>query len=208
MVTAPASRRSRNELRQLARDDPKLLGKISCFRLSCSSSAEHSLAKLGKRHHKKTHVTSVEDPEKSTKQWQPTANTKYEGDSSSYYSSSDESDSEYSEDELSEPSPLPVTRPDHPVEAVKYDSIKATWRSKYSEIDPTDIRKGLNDFWEVVRTIRDRWRTDTLAVTEAEEKKKVGELSLLRSRVKDQRDMFEAALGAVLQHGHKSIIEL
>lgn len=94
------------------------------------------------------------------------------------------------------------------MEAVKFDAIKATWRSKRFEIDSSEIRVGLKDFWEVVRTIRDRWKTDTAAVTEAEEKKRHGEIPLLKSRVKDQRNMLEAALLAALQHGHKSILEL
>lgn len=85
--------------------------------------------------------------------------------------------------------------------------MKATWRSKRFNVDAAEIRSALKEFWEVVRTIRDRWKTDTAAVTEAEDKKRIGELPLLRSRVKDQRDMFEAALKAALQHGHRTILE-
>lgn len=162
---------------------------------------------LSNRHRKKTHSKPrAQKPAFPTKSWQPTPGIKYEGDSSSSeYTSSDESD--YSDDELAEPSPLPAKRPDTPLEAVKYDTIKALWHSKRFEVDVDDIRAGLKDFWEVVRTIRDRWKTDTAAVTEAEEKKKHGEIPLLQSRVKDQRNMLEVALTAALQHGHPGILE-
>lgn len=132
---------------------------------------------------------------------------KYESVSPSEESSSEE-DSDYSDDELGEPSPLPPKRPDNPVEAVKYDAIKALWRSRSFEVSADEIRTGLKDIWEVVRTIRDRWKADAAAVTDAEEKKRLSELPLLRSRVKDQRDMMEAALKSALEHGHRNILEV
>lgn len=212
IVPGPPRRRSRNELRELAKNDPKMLSKIDFYDLDLLFLLILASAKLGKKHHKKSHnaavVSKSQQPAYPKKQWQPTPGIKYEGDSSSEYSSSEESDSEYSEDELAEPSPLADKRPDSPLDAVAYDAIKATWRSKRFEVDSAEIRSGLGNFWDVVRTIRDRWKTDTLAVTDAEEKKKYGELPLLKSRVKDQRNMFEAALVAANKHGHKSILEL
>lgn len=91
---------------------------------------------------------------------------------------------------------------------MKYDTIKALWRSRRIGTSSDSIKEGLKEFWEVVKTIRDRWKTDAAAVQEAEEKKKLGELPLLRSRVKDQRDMIEIALKAAVDHGHISIVEL
>lgn len=132
---------------------------------------------------------------------------KYENDSSSEDDSSSDDDSEYSSDDESD-SPLPSKRPDNAKGGVEYDVIKALWRSKRKTIDGPTIRKGLADFWEVVKTIRDRWKADQTAVTDAEEKKKAGELPLLKSRVKDQREMAEAAFRAALKHGHRGIIEL
>jgi len=168
--------------------------------------ADFNLAKFESKHSKKIQ-RAFDKLSRPTKQWQPTPGIVYESESSSEYTSSEDSDDD-SDDEPDEPFPLPAKRPDDPVEAVKYDSIKATWRSKRHEVDASEIRTGLSDFWEVVRTIRDRWKTDTQAVTDAEAKKRLGELPLLKSRVKDQRNMFQAALEATLQHGHKSILEL
>lgn len=207
----PTRRKSRNGLRALAKDDPKLLGQYALRVFSRAHLAKLCAAKLGKKHTRKTHSTAhgkVQNSALATKQWQSPQGIKYDdGSSSEDYSSSDESD-DYSGDELAEPSPLPTKRPDDPVEAVKYDTVKATWRSKRFEIDAEDIRTGLREFWEVVRTIRDRWKTDTAAVTEAEKKESFGELPLLKSRVKDQRNMFQATLEAAIQHGHKNILGL
>lgn len=187
-VPAHPRRKSRNELRRLAGNDPKLL------------------ARLGKK--QKTHSSAFKAQRPPTKQWQPMVGVKYEGQSSSEESSDEDDSSEYSEDELAEPSPLPPRRPDSPLDAVKYDTIKALWQSKRFQVDSDMIRTGLKDYWEVVRTIRDRWKTDSTAVTDAEMKKRIGELPLLKSRVKDQRDMIEVAFKAALEYGHPSILEL
>ncbi|GAB7351613.1 hypothetical protein MBLNU459_g2228t3 [Dothideomycetes sp. NU459] len=186
-IPAPVRRKSRNELRKLARDDPKLL------------------SRLGKRH--KAHSPASKVHKNPIRTWQSTPGVQHENVSSSEESSDEDDSSEYSEDELAEPSPLPPRRPDNPLEAVKYDTIKALWQSKRFEVDSDNIRNGLKDYWEVVRTIRDRWKTDSAAVTDAEEKKRIGELPLLKSRVKDQRDMIEVAFKTALEHGHPSILE-
>lgn len=73
---------------------------------------------------------------------------------------------------------------------------------------PSDIREGLKSYWDLVRTIRDRWKSDAAAVKEAEEKKRNSELPLLQDRVKSQRDMIEVAFKAALEYGHKQITEL
>jgi hypothetical protein len=128
-------------------------------------------------------------------------------DSSSDDDSSDDDSSEYSSDSDSD-SPLPSKRPESPKAGVEYDVIKALWRSKRKTVDAATVRKCLVDFWEIIKTIRDRWKADAAAVTDAEEKKKVGELPLLKSRVKDQREMAEAAFKAAIKYGHRGIIEL
>ncbi|KAK5162404.1 hypothetical protein LTR04_003851 [Oleoguttula sp. CCFEE 6159] len=115
----------------------------------------------------------------------------------------DSSDSEF---EAIDPSPLASTRPMNPEGAVEYDSIKALWR-RSSAIDSEDVRKGLGEYWEVVRTIRDRWKTDGENVKQAVENKKLSELPLLKSRVQDQCDMIEVALKTAIQHGNTMIVE-
>ena len=122
-------------------------------------------------------------------------------------SSYDSSDSD-SASEVSEVSPLPAERPTAPLEAVRYDTVRSLWRPKTRTTSSEQIRKALVDFWEVIRTIRDRWKTDTAAVKQAEEAKKNNELPLLRDRVKNQRDMMESAVKAALHFGHPNIIRM
>ena len=45
-------------------------------------------------------------------------------------------------------------------------------------------------------------------MTEAETKNRENELPLLKSRVKDQREMMESAFRAALKHGSRAIVEL
>lgn len=124
---------------------------------------------------------------------------------------SSDDDSDYSSDysDASPPpekTPLPSTRPQKAVEAVRYDTIKAVWlpRNKFAENDK--ILKGLADLWEVVRTIRDRWKTDRDAVKKALESKQDNELPLLRERVDKQLEMMEAVLTAAVDFGHHDLL--
>ncbi|KAI5359543.1 putative Zinc finger, CCCH-type [Septoria linicola] len=182
-VPAYTHRRSRKQLRDMVRNDPIALARIGKkSKMITSSRVSKLLSTTGDR-------------------------IKYDHSSSDDSSSSgDESD--YSDEDDDADSPLPSKRPETPKGGVEYDVIKALWRSKRRTIDGETIRKCLSDFWEIIKTIRDRWKADTTALTDAEEKKRTGELPLLRSRVKDQREMAEVAFRAALKHGHRAIVEL
>jgi hypothetical protein len=122
-----------------------------------------------------------------------------QSDSSDY--SSDESDE--SDLEVAEPSPLPATRPQAPIDAVRYDTMKSVWLPRNVYAQSELIRAGLKDFWEVIKTIRDRWKTDSDAVKRAA---KDSELPLLRERVDKQREMIEVALKAAIEYGHHDVL--
>jgi hypothetical protein len=191
-VPTYAPRKSRNELRVLAGDNAGLMAKIG------KKSMKHKMLSASS---KGTKLASVNSSSSGSQ-------IKYEQDSSSEEDSSDdEDDSAYSDEDVLD-SPLPDKRPEDSKGAVEYDTIKALWRSKRKTLEGSVIRQSLTDFWEVVKTIRDRWKADAAAVSEAEEKNRVGELPLLKSRVKDQRDMIEAAFRAALKHGHRDIVAL
>jgi len=132
--------------------------------------------------------------------------TKTETTPSSEEPESSDDESEEEEEESMHP-PLPATRPTKALEAVKYDTIKTLWRVPYRSVEGDDIRKGLTEFWEIIRTIRDRWKSDTLTAKAAEDAKKVNEIPLLKERVENQRDLLEAVLGAAVAEGHRDIVE-
>lgn len=175
-------RQSVRELKRVGADNKKLLAKLS--------SAKPSVAKALK---KKTYVGS------------PSALKKEVSDSESYTESS-EDDSEYTDDEDDEISPLPASRPEEPHEAVRYDIIKAAWHPVRSSLSSEKIKDGMREVWEVLNTIQKRWRADSKAVSEAEDKKNIGELPVLKSRVASQRDLLLSALRAALDHAHPDIL--
>lgn len=185
-----APRKSRSELRALASNNPA------------------ALARIGKKSSKKTksYPSLLSDIKSASAS--ASAGIKYEQDSSSSEESSSSSSSEYTDDDDDEDSPLPAKRPENPKAGVEYDTIKALWRSKRKTLSSESIRKGLVDFWDLVKNIRDRWKKDAQDVADAEEKKQTGQLPLLQSRVKDQRDMIESAFKAALKHGHRGLLEL
>jgi len=121
-------------------------------------------------------------------------------------SSEDESAYGSSEEETPQP-PIPATRPTSAMDAVRYDTIKSLWYPPVRSASREEIVQSLEDFWEVVRTIRDRWKSDTSAVRDAEEAKKVNEIPLLKERVSRQREMLETALRSALEAGHQDVVE-
>lgn len=190
-----APRKSRNELRKIAGSDPKLLAKLGKKTLK----KERALAAAPKPLQSSTKGPSP-----------PTEKIRNENDPTSEEESSSsdaDDDSTYSSDDENE-SPLPAKRPEKPKEGTEYDAIKALWRGKRKNLESATIRKGLGEFWDIVKTIRDRWKADAAAFQDAESKNRKNELPLLESRVKDQRDMLETAFKAALKHGHRGILEL
>lgn len=104
--------------------------------------------------------------------------------------------------------PIPAKRPtDSAVAAMKYDTIKTLWRVPYRSVPAEDIRKAIQGFWENVGTIRDRWKSDSAAVKQAEEAKKLNEVPMLKERVASQRNTLQACLSAAVEHGHRDILE-
>lgn len=104
--------------------------------------------------------------------------------------------------------PIPAKRPtESALEATKYDTVKTLWRVPYRSAPAEEIRKAIQDFWEIVQTIRDRWKSDAAAVKQAEETKKVKEIPMLQERVASQRTMLTACLKAAVAQGHQDILE-
>jgi hypothetical protein len=132
---------------------------------------------------------------------QPSPSVKQE-DSGSDTDSSDYTSDEES-DEEDEISPLPAQRSEVPRERVEYDTIKALWESHRGGVSADRIRNGMVEFNEVVQTIKNRWKADSLALSGA---KTNGELPLLKSRVNDQLDMLKIALKTAIEFGHKDIL--
>ncbi|KAK4627964.1 uncharacterized protein CLAFUR5_04626 [Fulvia fulva] len=188
-IPSYGARHSRNDLR-------KLVGNNTT-----------ALAKIGKKSSKHKSYPTLSSDIKTVSRTPGVSSVKQEPDSSSSEDSSSDDDSEYSESE-DEDAPLPAKRPDNARAGVEYDTIKALWYSKRRQLTTDTIKKRLIEFWELMKTIRDRWKNDQEAVANAEENKQTGDLTFLQSRVKDQRDMAEAAFRAALKHGHRGIIEV
>tara|TARA_R110002003_G_scaffold25_19_gene1283 strand:+ start:877 stop:4176 length:3300 start_codon:yes stop_codon:yes gene_type:complete len=176
------ARQSVKELKKVGADNKKLLAKLS--------SSKPSIAKALKT---RKYAGS------------PSSLKREISDSESYTDSSDDS-SDYTDDEDDEPSPLPVSRPEEPHAAVRYDIIKATWYPRRTPLSSEKIKDSMRDIWEVLNTIHKRWRADSKAVTDAEAEKKTGELPVLKSRVASQRDLLQSALKAALEHTHPDVL--
>ncbi|KAF2744130.1 hypothetical protein M011DRAFT_480205 [Sporormia fimetaria CBS 119925] len=118
-------------------------------------------------------------------------------------------DSEYTDDEEEEVSPLPAVRPAEPDQAVRYDIIKATWFPRNPPPDAAQIKASLAALWGpegVLNGIQKTWRAANKALTEAEEQKKTAELPQLQKRVTKQRDLFCFALKSLLEFGHPDVL--
>lgn len=194
-ATTPAAprRKSRNAIKKLAASDPKLLAKLAKGK---------SKSKLLKSQSKAQKISA---PGLPLARAGSTVSTP-----SSLDSSDDDSEYDSSDDELDiiESPPYAEKRPDEPVKAVTHDTVKAVWLPRRKQPTPDQIREGLRAFWEVLSTIRNRWKSDGDALKKAEEAKKNSEIPMLKDRVKSQRTMLEAALAAALEHGHPEVLRL
>ena len=205
-------RQSRNEFRRRAGDDKALLGNNAHAKISQSvfdqftAKVANKPSRLKSLSQKPAYQRSaILRTDQAGRIKQETVQSPSESESSS-----EESDSEYSDSDLevSEPPPLPDKRPSAPLDAVRYDTIKAVWASPSRPADAEEIRNALKNFWEVVRTIRDRWKSDGNALKQAEEAKKRSELPLLKDRVNSQRDMMQSSIKAALEFGHRDVLAL
>ena len=184
-------RKSRNEIKRLLASDSNLVAKIN-KKVSKKTGAPRAKA-----------IPSRLDASGKLTTQAP----KREESSSSEEETTDDSDSEYSDEEEEKGPPIPAIRPTTPKEATRYDTIKSLWRPKDSVVTAQSIRDGLKSFHEILSTIKDRWRSDSNAVKEAETQKKVNEISMLKDRVTIQRNLLQVALSAAVEHGHRDIVE-
>ena len=140
----------------------------------------------------------------------PTAESASSADSSSESGSEDDSTYESaSEEELQneEPSPIPANRPSDPNKAIEYDTIKAVWAKRNVVLSGAVIRSALGEYWEIIRSIRDPWKSETQKLQQATQKKEATKVSDYRSRADEKRRLLESCLRLTLRHGHRDIVE-
>ena len=139
------------------------------------------------------------------------SSVEYESSADSSSESESEEDSDYysgSEEDMEpeEPPPLAPSRPDDAVEATKYDVVKAVWAKRSSNLTGPVIRAALGDYWNVIKVIRDNWKTETTALQQAEETKDQSKIKNCQRRAAEQRQIMELAIELTLKHGHRDIV--
>ena len=122
-------------------------------------------------------------------------------DESEYFSESEEVP------EPEEPSPVPANRPADPSKATEYDVIKAVWARKNVGLSSTVIRAALSEYWNIFKTIRDKWKVKTNSLQQAIEKKDQVNIKTYERRVVESRRLLESCISLTLKHGHPDIIE-
>lgn len=140
-----------------------------------------------------------------------TSSVEYESAADSSSESESEEDSDYysgSEEDMEpeEPPPLVPSRPDDPVEATKYDVVKAVWAKRSSNLTGPVIRAALGDYWNVIKAVRDNWKTEATGLQKAEETKDQTKIKNCQRRVAEQRQIMETAIELTLKHGHRDIV--
>jgi hypothetical protein len=96
-------------------------------------------------------------------------------------------------------------RPDAPLEAVRYDTIKALSYPRRAALPDDILRSGLSNFYKILRNIRDEWKAARLTLGDLKNRK--GDPSIIRERVETQRQLMEAALDAAVTQGHIKFLE-
>lgn len=98
-------------------------------------------------------------------------------------------------------------RPTDPEGAVQYDTIKAIWspRNKYPSVEK--IKNALVAFKDVVKTVRDDWKSLSQAMKDAENQNNNDKASSLRNQVVQQRKLINAVITTAIDKGHPVIVE-
>lgn len=126
--------------------------------------------------------------------------------------SDSEEDSEYStgsDEDLEDdaPSPLPSIRPTDPTKALEYDALKAVWAPKNKILSADVIRSSLADYWDLMRRLRDQWKSEAVSLQQAELRTENATTVQLRESVNEKRRLIESCIRTALIHGHRDIIE-
>ncbi|KAJ9305854.1 hypothetical protein DTO217A2_4597 [Paecilomyces variotii] len=137
------------------------------------------------------------------------ASTKKQGSKSA--SSSSESDS-YDDSDLDieipeEPSPIPATRPQDPVAAAEYDTLKAVWSPRNRRPAVDTIKTALVAFKDVVKSVRDAWKEQSQAMKVAENQSDNNKAAEIKKNVTLQRRLMEVVVNTALEKGHPIIVE-
>lgn len=105
------------------------------------------------------------------------------------------------------PSPLPSSRPTDPTKAVEYDALKAVWAPKNKILSADVIRSSLADYWDLMRRLRDQWKSEVVSLQQAELRTENATTVQLRDSVNDKRRLIESCIRTALIHGHHDVIE-
>jgi hypothetical protein len=119
-----------------------------------------------------------------------------------------ESESDYSDEEVEEQSPLPNTRPADPVKALDYDVIKAVWHPRLKYIQNDVLAARLTQFSELFLNLRDQWKKANELVKQAVEAKQNSQLPGLKSKVSKQRQLIESTINSAIKFGHPEILNM
>lgn len=121
--------------------------------------------------------------------------------------SSSESDySDSSDDEEPEPSPLPVVRPTDIEGGTKYDVLKIVWFPRNKRPQTSEIRNSMVAFSDLVKRIRDTWKTHSEALKKAENQNQEQRIPTLKTHVVFQRRLLEVVVTIAVESGHPGFI--
>ncbi|KAI9851248.1 MAG: hypothetical protein M1838_004167 [Thelocarpon superellum] len=125
-------------------------------------------------------------------------------DSSSFAESDEDSDDDSVDEDTVTPDlpSLPPTKPEDPIEAVKYDTTKILWRSSRRGLTGEEIKTAMGDYWNLLKPIRDKWND-----LEKADGDKGSDAPTIKDQIAEQRALVAASVSAALQEGHPDIVQ-
>ncbi|WEW60221.1 hypothetical protein PRK78_005706 [Emydomyces testavorans] len=121
-------------------------------------------------------------------------------------SQSDSDSSDEEEEEPPEPSPLPVSRPTDLDGGIKYDALKIVWFPRNRQPSAAAIRNALVSFSDLVKGVRDVWKSRSEALKAAENQNKEDKIPAIKREVIMQRRFLDMIINTTLNNGHPSYI--
>ena len=134
----------------------------------------------------------------------PASPSSDEGSSSPEEDSDNES--EYDDVERIEISPLPSSRPKDTSKAMEYDVIKILWHKRRAQLSGSTIRDALGLYWNLIKPVREAWKTEYSAFEAAEAKNDKTKVEHHRTLGDGYRKILDAGIQATAEHGHSDIV--
>jgi hypothetical protein len=161
------------------------------------------------KHEQPAKQVNAKDPTAAKKaRGRPKRNTATDGQAAASDSSDDELEIEDEDSPELTPALLTLT-PTNERETILYRAVEAVWSPRNRSVDPEKVRAGMANYGDLLRGLRDAWKTKNESLRKAElpNSSTAAEAARLKEEVARYRQLLENVMLKSTQYGHPTIVK-